>query len=39
MTSYVHLADGKTVYVREYQRLRNGKWETVISHFRRPPQR
>ncbi len=27
----------KTVFVREYLRCRYGKWETVVSHFRRPP--
>lgn len=26
----------KTVFVREYLRCRNGKWETIASHFRRP---
>lgn len=30
-------AKGWTVYVRQYLRLRYGRWETVISHFRRPP--
>lgn len=29
----------RTVYVRSYLRLRKGKWETVISHFRSLPQR
>ena len=33
------LPDEKTVLVREYLRFRYGKWETVISHFRRPPSR
>lgn len=32
-----HAWDGKTVYVRSYVRVRYGKWETVVSHFRRPP--
>jgi hypothetical protein len=27
----------KTVYVGKYLRLRYGKWETVVSRFRRPP--
>jgi hypothetical protein len=27
----------KTVYVRQYLRFRYEKWETVVSHFRRPP--
>ncbi|MCW2282489.1 hypothetical protein M2323_000004 [Rhodoblastus acidophilus] len=27
----------KTVFVREYDRRRFGKWEHVCSHFRRPP--
>jgi hypothetical protein len=30
-------AGEKTVLIREYLRFRYGKWETVISHFRRPP--
>ena len=30
------LPDEKTVFVREYLRCRNGKWEQVRSHFRRP---
>lgn len=36
-----NFADGadKTVYVRSYLRFRNGKWEDVTSHFRKPPQR
>jgi hypothetical protein len=29
-------ADDRTVYVREYLRLKNGRWETVKAHFRRP---
>jgi hypothetical protein len=29
--------EGKTVFVREYLRFRLGAWETVVSHFRRPP--
>ena len=29
----------KTVFVREYLRERFGKWETVTSHYRRPPNR
>lgn len=29
-------AGEKTVFVREYLRFRNGKWEDVTSHFRRP---
>lgn len=32
------MADGKSVYVREYLRFRYGRWEEVTSHFRRPPQ-
>lgn len=32
-------AEGRTVFVREYLRLRNGRWETVRSHFRRPRRR
>jgi hypothetical protein len=39
MTDEGLFAFGKTVHVREYLRLRYGKWETVISHFRRPPRR
>jgi hypothetical protein len=31
------LAEGKTVFVRAYDRFRYGKWEAVTSHFRRPP--
>jgi hypothetical protein len=31
------LFDEKTVHVRSYLRLRYGTWETVISHWRRPP--
>lgn len=27
----------KTVFVRFYLRLRYGKWESVHSHYRRPP--
>lgn len=26
----------KTVFVNEYLRCRNGKWEVVASHFRKP---
>jgi hypothetical protein len=29
-------AEAKTVEVREYLRCRNGKWEVVTSHFRKP---
>lgn len=29
----------KTVYVREYERFRLGKWEDVCGHFRSPPSR
>ena len=29
----------KTVFVRQYDRFRYGKWERVISHFRSYPQR
>jgi hypothetical protein len=32
-------AEEKTVFVREYLRCRNGKWECIRSHFRRPRQR
>lgn len=32
-------AEDRTVLVREYLRLRNGRWETVRSHFRRPRRR
>lgn len=39
MTNGPHKAYGKTVFVREYLRLRNGRWETVKSHFRRPRRR
>jgi hypothetical protein len=28
----------RTVFVREYVRLRNGKWQVVACHFRRPRQ-
>ena len=31
------VAVAKTVFVRSYLRFRNEKWETVVSHFRRPP--
>lgn len=31
--------DARAVQVREYYRLRFGKWETVRSHTRRPPKR
>ncbi len=27
----------KTVHVRQYQRFRNGEWEDVCKHTRRPP--
>jgi hypothetical protein len=30
-------ADGKTVFVRDYLRLRFGKWEHVSSHYRNRP--
>jgi hypothetical protein len=33
------LTDDMTVYVREYQRFRYEKWETIVSHFRRWPRR
>lgn len=39
MTTAAVTTDGKTVFVREYLRLRHGKWEDVTSHFRKPPQR
>jgi len=29
-------AEEKTVFVNEYLRCRNGKWEVVPSHFRKP---
>lgn len=29
----------KTVFVHQYVRRRNGKWEDVCQHTRRPPQR
>jgi hypothetical protein len=29
----------KTVHVRAYERLRHGKWEHVVSHFRSAPHR
>jgi hypothetical protein len=29
-------AEAKTVSIREYLRCRNGKWEHVRSHLRRP---
>ena len=28
---------GRPVYVRTYTRLRFGRWETVIDHYRRYP--
>lgn len=39
MGLFDHFGDDaeKTVYVRSYLRLRNGKWEDVSSHYRRPP--
>ncbi len=37
MDLFGHVADEKTVHVRSYLRCRYGKWETVISHFRKPP--
>lgn len=37
MKTYRQRADEWTVFVHEYLRLRYGKWETVVSHFRRPP--
>jgi hypothetical protein len=29
----------KTVFVHGYDRCRNGQWEAVKSHYRRPPNR
>lgn len=37
MRHVAELIGEKTVYVRTYLRLRHGKWETIVSHFRRPP--
>jgi hypothetical protein len=39
MKPFATLIGEKTVYVRSYLRLRYGKWETVVSHSRRPPRR
>ena len=36
MKNYGNLTGDRTVFVREYVRFKNGKWETVASHFRRP---
>ena len=36
MKQYPNLTGEKTVYVREYHRFKNGKWEVVTSHFRKP---
>jgi hypothetical protein len=30
------MPDEKTVFIRDYLRCRNGKWEEISSHFRRP---
>jgi hypothetical protein len=38
MNFIAKLAGEKTVFVRSYHRFRHGKWETVVSHFRRPRQ-
>ena len=35
--SMLSLLGEKTVHVRFYLRLRYGKWESVNSHYRRPP--
>ena len=38
MDLFAPLGEGeKTVYVRSYLRCRNGQWETVTHHYRRPP--
>lgn len=29
-------ANERTVYVRSYLRLKNGKWQEVTCHYRRP---
>lgn len=36
MSRAAESAEEKTVFVRDYLRFRNGKWEDVSSHFRRP---
>lgn len=39
MRQFANLTGERTVHVRAYLRFRYGKWETVVSHFRRPPRR
>lgn len=37
MAAFVGGPWGKRVYVRDYLRCKNGKWESVNSHFRNWP--
>jgi hypothetical protein len=36
MKYVANLTGDRTVFVREYVRLRNGKWQVVTCHFRKP---
>ena len=38
MGAFVEGDGEKTVFVRSYLRLRFGNWESVRSHYRKPPQ-
>lgn len=37
MAAFVDYRWGRYVYVRDYRRLKNGKWEHVRSHLRNWP--
>ena len=36
MKHFAELPGDRTVFVREYVRFLNGKWQVVTCHFRKP---